>query len=100
MGGQRQEEDEMSRYMVERTFPQGLNIPVNDDGTKRVRSVIDENSTEGVPWLHSYVSSDKRKTFCIYDGASPEAIRAAATRNGLPIDMIAEVRVLDPYFYA
>jgi hypothetical protein len=49
--------------------------------------------------VHSYVSDDKRHTFCIYDAPSPEAIRKTATRNGLPVDRITEVRVLDPYFY-
>ena len=49
--------------------------------------------------MHSYVSPDKKQTFCIYDAASPEAIRSAAKRNGLPVDKITEVRVLDPYFY-
>jgi hypothetical protein len=87
------------RYMVERTFPQGLDIPINEDGIKGVRSVIDENSAVGVTWVHSYVSADKRKTYCVYDAPSPEAIRAAATKNGLPIDAITETRVLDPYFY-
>ena len=50
-------------------------------------------------WLHSYVSDDRTKTFCVYDGPSPEAIRRAAERNKLPVDHITEVRVLDPYFY-
>ena len=90
----------MPRYMVERTFPQGLNIPINDDGVKGVQAVVDANSREGVTWVHSYVSTDKRRTYCIYDGPSPEAIQAVATKNGLPVDAIAEVRVLDPYFYA
>ena len=49
--------------------------------------------------MHSYVSPDHEKTYCIYDGPSPEAIRAAATTNGLPVDTITEVSVLDPYFY-
>ena len=35
----------------------------------------------------------------VYDGPNPEAIRQVAERNGLPVDDIAEVRVLDPYFY-
>jgi hypothetical protein len=52
-----------------------------------------------VTWVHSYVTSDKAKTFCIYDAPSPEAVRRVAGRNGLPVDKIAEVRVLDPYFY-
>jgi hypothetical protein len=38
-------------------------------------------------------------TYCIYDGPDPEAIRQAAYRNGLPVERITEVRVLDPYFY-
>jgi hypothetical protein len=54
---------------------------------------------EGVTWVHSYVTQDKKKTFCVYDGPTPEAIRKVAERNGLPVDRISEVRVLDPYFY-
>jgi hypothetical protein len=44
------------------------------------------------------VRDDKTKTFCIYDGPNPEAIRKVAEANGLPVDRISEVRVLDPYF--
>ena len=50
-------------------------------------------------WVHSYVSADKKLTFCIYDAPNPDAIRGAVQRNVLPIDRITEVRVLDPYFY-
>jgi hypothetical protein len=49
--------------------------------------------------VHSYVSSDKTRSFCIYDATTPEAIRQVARRNGLPVDAITEVSVLDPYFY-
>jgi hypothetical protein len=52
-----------------------------------------------VTWVHSYVSDNKRKTFCIYDAPDPESIRRAAERNGLPIENITRVKVLDPYFY-
>jgi hypothetical protein len=89
----------MPRYMVERTFPDGLAIPVNDDGAKALGEVVNTNATEGVTWVHSYVSSDKHKTYCIYDGASPEAIERVAAANGLPVDKVVEVQVLDPYFY-
>jgi len=54
---------------------------------------------EGVTWLHSYVTVDKRKTFSVCDAPTPEAVRRAAQRNDLPIDRITEVRVFDPYFY-
>ncbi len=89
----------MPRYLVERTFTDGLLIPMNDEGAATCRSVVANNAEELVTWVHSYVTPDKAKTFCIYDGPSPEAIRRAAGRNGLPIDSITEVRVLDPYFY-
>jgi hypothetical protein len=89
----------MSRYVVERNFPQGLNIPVNDEGTTACLNVVDTNAELGVTWVHSYVNDDRTKTFCVYDGPNPEAIRKAAERNGLPVDAITRVTVLDPYFY-
>jgi Nickel responsive protein SCO4226-like len=89
----------MPRYMVERTFVDGLAIPVNEKGVETCLIIAGNNAKDNVTWLHSYVTDDRRKSFCIYDGPSPEAIQAAAERNGLPVDRITEVRVLDPYFY-
>jgi hypothetical protein len=89
----------MPRYLVERTFPDGLAIPVNDTGAEVCLAVIGNNAQDGVTWVHSYVTGDKRKTFCVYDAPSPEAIRQAAQRNNLPVDRISQVSVLDPYFY-
>ena len=89
----------MPRYVVERTFPEGLHIPVDAQGAASCLAVVDRNADEGVTWVHSYVSDDKRKTFCIYDAPSPEAIRKTADRNSLPLDQITQVSVLDPYFY-
>jgi hypothetical protein len=85
--------------MVERTFPNLLEIPVDDDGAAIWQRVVVQNSDEGVTWVHSYVSDDKRKTFCVYDAPTPEAIRKTARKNSLPVDTITEVSVLDPYFY-
>jgi hypothetical protein len=89
----------MPRYVVERTFPEGLRIPATEEGARGCLAVVERNLTEGVSWVHSYVSLDKTKTFCIYDGPSPEAIRRVAEKNGLPVDHVTEVQVLDPYFY-
>jgi Protein of unknown function (DUF4242) len=89
----------MPRYLIEREFPDGLQIPVDDSGAKACRAVVEGNLVDQVTWVHSYVSADKRKTFCIYDAPSPEAIRRTASRNKLPVERITEVRVLDPYFY-
>ncbi len=89
----------MPRYMVERTFPQGLSIPQTAEGAKACMGVVDTNAQQGVTWVHSYVTPDKKKTFCIYDAPSPEAIRSVGAKNGVPVDAIHEVSVLDPYFY-
>jgi hypothetical protein len=89
----------MPRFLVERTFPDGLLIPTNDQGAQICLTVVGNNSQDGVTWVHSYVTGDKKKTFCIYDAPSPEAIRKVAQRNSLPVDRITEVSVLDPYFY-
>jgi predicted amidohydrolase YtcJ len=89
----------MARFMVERTFADGLGIPVSAEGAAAVRGVVDRNAEVGVTWVHSYVSPDKTKTFCIYDGPDEEAVRRAAERNQLPIDSVTPVTVLDPYFY-
>jgi hypothetical protein len=84
----------MRRYVVERSFAYGW-----QNGAEFCHGVVERNADEGVTWLHSYVSEDKHRTFCVYEAPSPEAIRKTAKRNGLPIDRITEVRVLDPYFY-
>ena len=89
----------MPRFVIEREFPDGLNIPINEAGAAACTSVVGNNGEEGVFWLHSYVTLDKKRTFCVYDGPNPEAVRRAATRNKLPIQRITEVRVLNPYFY-
>jgi hypothetical protein len=89
----------MPRYIVQRTFADGLEIPIADGGPDICRRVIERNADEGVTWVHSYVSEDKHTSFCVYDAPSPEAIRKTAARNDLPVDQITRVRVLDPYFY-
>jgi hypothetical protein len=86
--------------MVQRTFPEGLRIPVDDGGAELCRGVVQRNADEGVTWVHSYVSEDKHTTFCIYDAPTPEAIRKTASSNDLPVDQITRVQVLDPYFYS
>jgi Protein of unknown function (DUF4242) len=89
----------MPRYLVQRTFPDGLQIPVDAEGAKACLGVVDRNAADGVTWIHSYVTPDKGTSYCIYDAPDPDAIRRTATRNDLPVDAITEVRVLDPYFF-
>jgi hypothetical protein len=89
----------MPRYVVEREFPDGLGVEAGPALARTREDELERNGELGVTWLHSYVSEDRRKTFCVYDGPSPEAIRRAAARNRLPIERITQVRVLDPYVY-
>ncbi len=90
----------MPRYLIERHFPDGLAIPMNAEGQAAVCGVIANNADQGVTWVHSYVTPDRKDTFCIYDAPTPEAIRKVADRNGLPVGRISEVSVLDPYRYS
>ena len=89
----------MARYLVERTFDEAWQIPPGPDGRKQLRALIAHNSDRCVTWLHSYIAEDGRKSFCIYDAPSPEAIRLTARANGLPVDRIIEISVLQPYTY-
>jgi hypothetical protein len=89
----------MPRYMVQRTFPDGLEIPIANGGADICRTVVEHNAQEDVTWVHSYVSADKHTSFCVYDARSPEAIRKTAARDALPVDQITQVQVPDPHFY-
>ncbi len=90
----------MPRYLVHRTFPDGLAFPTDTSGHKQVDAIVRANLDQSVTWVHSYVGDDDATTWCIYDAPSPEAIRAAAGSTGLPIDEIHRVGVLDPFFYS
>ena len=87
----------MPRYLVERTFPEGLGLRPAATGSRNPDDVIGANAQHGVTWLHSYVTLDGRRSYCIVDAPTPEALRVAARTHGLPVDRITEVRVLDPY---
>ena len=76
----------MPVFMVERRFASELDANSDViDGINRI------NDDEGVRWLYSFLSADRRKTYCLYEAPSPEAIRRAADRAGLPADAIVEV---------
>ena len=89
----------MPRYLVERTFTDGLRFPIDETGRKAATDVIARNAEHGVTWVHSYVGNDDRASSCVYDAPRPNAIRVAAGCNHLPVDRIVQVNVLDPYFY-
>ncbi|HEY1282854.1 MAG TPA: DUF4242 domain-containing protein [Steroidobacteraceae bacterium] len=86
----------MPRYLIEREFPAGCDVTANGWSVEQSREVTDANVEEGVTWIVSYVDRALQRTFCLYEAPTPEAIRAASGRNGLPIKRITEVRVVEP----
>jgi Protein of unknown function (DUF4242) len=73
-------------FMIERRFADEFEASAEDaDGVNRI------NDEEGVRWLYSFLAADKRKTYCLYEAPSPDAIRRAAARAGLPADIVVEV---------
>jgi hypothetical protein len=88
----------MPRYLVEQVFPEGLTLSADADGAQLCLHIVHNNALDSVTWILSYVTLDRQKAFYICEAPTPEAIRRAAQRNGLPIDRITEVHILDPYF--
>jgi hypothetical protein len=87
------------RYLIKRTFPGGLAVPANEAGASVFAGVVATNAELGVTWIHSYISEDRQTMTCLYEGPDADAIREAARRNGLPVDLITRVSCLDPHFY-
>jgi uncharacterized protein DUF4242 len=81
----------MPLFLIERSFADL--VPTDDESMAAIKLVNDEI---GVQWLFSFLSADKRKTFCLYEAVSPEAVRAAAQRLGIPVDSIVEVSEIGP----
>lgn len=76
----------MALFMIERNFAEALNASKKD-----YKAVVEINDAAGVKWLYSFLSADKRKTYCLYEAESGDAIREAARRAGLPADIVIEI---------
>jgi hypothetical protein len=76
----------MALYLIERNFAEQLNV--TRDG---IPAITEVNADAGVQWLYSFLSADKKKTYCLYEAPNPEAIRAAAKKLNLPADVIVEL---------
>ena len=85
----------MPRFLIERNFAQALEV--TKEGAEQVRQINDE---ERVKWLFSFLSPDKRKTYCLYEAPNAEAIRVAARRANIPADVVIEVSELRPEMFA
>ena len=84
----------MPLYVIEREFADQL-----EKRRETFEGVIRANGVAGVEWLFSFLSADRKKTYCLYEAPSPEAIREAARLAGIPADAIIEVTELRPEAY-
>jgi len=83
----------MPVYVIERTFAEQLELSDDD-----VRLIEEVNADEGVRWLFSFLSADRRRSYCLYEAPSPDAIVAAARRANVPVDSVVEVGAGTPEF--
>jgi hypothetical protein len=84
----------MPLFLIERNFAEELDLDASS--VAHVRQINDEI---GIQWLYSFLSADKRKTYCLYEAPSAESIRVAAGRLNLPADVIIPVSELRPEQY-
>ena len=85
----------MPLFVIERQFAEQLELTRDDAAA--VKLINDE---VGVSWLFSFLSADKKKTYCLYEASSAEAIREAARRAKLPADVVVEVSEIRPEAFA
>ena len=85
----------MPRFLIERNFAESLEI--TSEARHHVKQIEDE---EGVKWLLSFLSADKRKSYCLYEAPSADAVRAASRRSNLPADVVIEVNEASPEMFA
>jgi hypothetical protein len=81
----------MALFLIERNYAEALEADAD-----RVSSIIAVNDDERVRWVYSFLSADKRKTYCLYEAESEAAIVEAARRNNIPADVIVRVDELRP----
>jgi hypothetical protein len=77
----------MPLYIIERTFAEQLDVGDDD-----IRLIEEVNADEGVRWLFSFLSADRRRSYCLYEAPTAAAITQAAVRNKLPADAVVEVQ--------
>jgi hypothetical protein len=81
----------MALFLIERSFAEQLELTGDD-----VRLIEDINEDEGVRWLFSFLSADRRRSYCLYEAPSPDEIIEAAKRANVPADSVIEVSRVQP----
>ena len=83
----------MNTYVILRRS--GWRSPAElQEAAGRSKQVGDEEMSDDIRWIRSYVTAEpdgRVGTVCIYEGASPDAIRRHASLADLPADEIVPV---------
>ena len=85
----------MPMFLVERNFAERMEL-----GADEARALMAVNADVGITWLFSFLRADQKKTYCLYEAASAEAIREAARRAGIPVDVVIEVSLQRPEWFS
>ena len=75
----------MPLFIIERNFAEEIMLDPNDEVTLKVNEEI------GVKWLYSFLSLDKKKTYCLYEAPNADAVYEAARRANVPADSVIQV---------
>lgn len=81
----------MPLFVIERHFAE--QIEVTREMTSEINLI---NADVGVQWLFSFLSADRKKSYCLYEAPNAELIREAARRANVPADVIVEVDEVRP----
>ncbi len=80
----------MPLFVIEREF-----ADVFDPDGESIQLVDDYNAEHDLKWITSFLSADKKKTYCLYESDDVEALRRHAADLGLPADVITQVDELE-----
>ncbi|RLQ22585.1 DUF4242 domain-containing protein [Seongchinamella sediminis] len=81
----------MALYLVERDFSQEVNMSAEE--LEQIKQVTSEL---GADWLYTFLSADKKKSYCIYEATDTDQLMKQAQVVGLPINEIVEVSRMWP----
>ena len=75
----------MPTFMIERNFADQIALDPDNE------VILKANEQAGVKWLYSFLSLDKKKTYCLYEAPNAEAVLEAARRANVPADTVVQV---------
>ena len=85
----------MALFVIEREFAEQLELSPD-----LVQAVEDFNGDAGLRWLFSFLSADRKKTYCLYEAPDADSLRRQADELGIPADVVVEVSEINPTLFS